>query len=535
MAEQGKSWLLKLLGWVPLPQTKILSAAAQKGQERLNQAPQQQSTNEENIPEAEAKPVFRTKEEYQQWLAQQGTGTKIKEKFAVGWARTKARADGALPEQQQTPPQDSSYQLPPGPQSSDSKSKKAMALIMTLLAVAGSAGYVFLTPQGNNLLGGGTKLIAPLSATAVPLVKASLSNIWEVLVLGKIPEQTFSGEKVKTEDKQDIGIKIENLKPRRDVYPSPSAIEVEGRLTAVSPTDKQVSVEVTANAKPDPLSILTGLNGESLDCQIQGAAPNQKIKGTDIVGRRFICASRSKFCAELAVGDQTGAIKTIPIDITASILGTTTTATKTIYFASEDTLAGTANPVNDLGIPKDELIAKQEGDTTINFGIGLAGGEDIIAVANSNNNGLTSDYLMGISIKNPGIASGTATPTELVLYVESPPANLINNESSDFKCDQLSGDASRPISGCVLKTSTFDELTTGKSQTFYLKFAVPASELKGKYGSFRVRADLTYDYATPSATTATIKSYQGDKKKCCELLNLECPKQKTSPSQTLPI
>lgn len=524
-----KDNLLKALGFA-VPAVGVANKVAGLTQSR-NQP--QANAPEENIPEVEAmaaedaKPVFRNRDEYQQWLAQQGTGTKVKESANVWWARRKARVAGDLPEEpteKETPGffetlrgKQRPEQQPQTPKApwEDNKPKKT-----PWAAVAGVAGFLFIVymlfinPLGSQVIGTGVKTITPGVATTTPLIKAGLTNIWDVVVLQKLPDETFGSEKVKTEEK-DVGIKFSSPpEPVRELYISPSPIEIQGRLTAVSPTDNEIGVSVTAIPKPDTISQLGLFSPPPLACYIRGAEGG-KIKSSELINRQFDCTSEPKeFCADPLGTEAPGTVKTIPVDVTAKISGTSTKTTKTVYFANPEDIFSVQDPLSKFGVKKEPAGGKQEGDTSIELGVGIVGGADIIQVATVAS--VTSNYVLGVSVKNPSLSSGTASfsKQDLALYLESI-AIIVPDRLNDFDCT-----VGVPVTTCQLK-SDGAMLETGKSKTYYLKIRVLKTALNGPLGSFRARADLTYDYSIPSATTVTLKSLDGSK--CCTALNVACP------------
>ncbi len=448
-----------------------------------------------------------TKEQYQEWISQQGAGVKAGQGVGTWWAQRKARAAGDMPEEKKTPsfletlrggksaPQ--GYQ-PPWERE---KKKSPWAYVGIIVALLLSSYYVLYTPAGSQLLGTGIKSTSVVSPQ-LSAAGAGLGSVWGFLVEGKVPEQTFQSEKIVEPERRDVGISIKDVKPRRDVYISPSVVEIEGRLTAVSPTDSEVEVDVTAVPNSNVFSLLGVTEEPQLNCQIQGAEGG-KIKATALVNRRFVCSSTpQKYTASTLAGEQAGTVKAIPIDVTATIMRTKTDTTKTIYFTTDDTLSRVSDPATYFKIPKEELTGKQAGDTSVELGIGLVGSEDVIAVADPKS-ALISDYVLGVSVKNPTFTTGSAEIIGITLQIEAPPATIVTDEMNDFDYVQESkGIQSYKIrqGGAVLKV--------GESKIYYLKFKIPASELRGSLGSFRAKADLTYNYITPAVTTVIIKAVQ---------------------------
>jgi hypothetical protein len=419
--------------------------------------------------------------------------------------------DQAQQPQQPAPQAQPQYQTPQLP--GESKKSNPWKWIVGSGVVVFILYIILATPLGSGFQ---SKIVEGGLGVKTGLRTGVLNTAFETLFLGKNPlEGVQQSEKVVSEEKKDVGLRIDSVKPvRTEGYTSPSKIEVEGYLSAVSATDDEVTLSVKGNVEPILLSGL-GITGESLACQIEGTDyAGQKVRSRDISNRYFKCTSPTVYAAGTLAGETAGTVKTIPIKIEATLSGATTQTKKIVYFASPDALR-TKHSAKDFGIDPKLLIPDQDGDTAVNLGVGIAGDEKHERIISTDAGNTLSEYLLSASVQNPTFSTGRATINNLVLFVGSNAAIIGQNTagglvSEDFICNptESSSQTRQKWIACSPRPELgIQELKPGDAQVFALRFKVPNAALSGKtLASFEALAKLQFTYVTPRDVAVTIKT-----------------------------
>ncbi len=369
-------------------------------------------------------------------------------------------------------------------------SKLPAALVIIVILIAGFLGRGYIDP----VMGLGKQAIISGKVQAPGQIEF-LSQLFR--------GETISPTKVESaQPQEDIGLRLEDVRPELTVYTDPKKVAVIGTISAVSPTEDFVDVKVVAKVDPLVLSAF-GFSGSSLNCKLVGLKTN-RVKTKDLQSQPFRC--------DLPVANIGGILggefeKDVPVKVEATISNTKTWTKKIIYFANPNELRSIeGNRLAHFGIAPDLLVPDQSGDLSVKLGVELASDpthKEIVATSIDRDSQI--EYLLKVKPQSRFSSTGAATPSSLALYIESPPANIIDPEH--FACEPVQATRTTKAGYVCKPVVDLEELGPGKDQELVLRFVVPDSALKGtSSASFEALAVMQYEYTVPKEALIKIKT-----------------------------
>ncbi len=399
-----------------------------------------------------------------------------------------------------------------------------------------------MTPMGRQMFGSLRTTSTVASAEGLRGVAGPLNIIKQVTSGTYNPTDVWTSDNVESQyvEQKDVGVKVDDVKPLRESFLPGQDLAVQGRVSAVSLSGKDVSAVVSAQVLGDLDDAAKSiLNGSIYDikstwsCNVQDGRGGT-ITGADVRNKRFICTYPAKTSAgTLGPGES----KDIPVDVKVQAMNTEIRAGKQFYYTDADTFANAGDDkLGGLGISRDAVRSWQHGDDSVNLGLGLAGNEEIIEtnVLTNQANQFESYYYAGVSVSNPAGHSGDAVlrlkesgdlVDNLKLFISSPyPVTIYPDaQQEDFSCFNSDGSPRMPTSDevenyklpqngivkCILKEGALAgrsniKLAPAEARTFYVKIRIDGDKLTGPYGSFFTLATLNYDYVNKKIVTATV-------------------------------
>ncbi|MFH0869412.1 MAG: hypothetical protein V1839_04250 [archaeon] len=364
---------------------------------------------------------------------------------------------------------------------------KLVKLIAVLALVAGIGFWLLMNPIGS-------QVSASLVKAMVGVSQIGQSTQGTVNVIDQVMKGTYDANSIYNSETvqeqyanspQDVGVTISDVNPLQDEFTQNETLVVQGKLNVVSLSSSGVTAELTTTSAGWTCS------------------PSQLKKVREVRNKQFTCEHP-------AVTDVTpDEVRAVPLDITAEARGTEAVTGKQFVVADPNKLRNIeGDPLDALQISKDAVQGWQKGDTSVELGIGVRSGEDVLEAYDPTAE-IKSSYFLGVSINNPAFHTGTASITSIELLIPAPhPVTIM--DMRDFDCTDISSSEATAISGgqalqrCMGINKA--KLEPGESKTYYMRIQVPKSELgKQDFTSFFVQAKLGYDYSNMVSTVVNVR------------------------------
>ncbi|MCX6774819.1 MAG: hypothetical protein NTY99_01870 [DPANN group archaeon] len=301
----------------------------------------------------------------------------------------------------------------------------AMGIFVFFIILTFAVWYLMEIPGGQQIMG---KIEVGTIQTVGPLQKVtSVLNKAQALLYN--PDNLWQSENAQSTTAQDVGVTLNNVAPLRDPFYSGQDLSVQGRLNAVSYPGSNVTAKLDACYVVDPLA--------SQDCAGDWTCTPSSLKVSVARNRLFNCNHSS-----VTIPPE-GEIYTVKLKATAE--GTQTVSGKQFAFADVDALLALdpkADQLAALGISSDNIRSFQEGDQSLNIGIGIAGDPEVLEADTTDK---AIDYYLGVNIENTvsqtGVAEFPNKPGyELALYLPTYFLSPQSGKNEDFTCTNLTED-----------------------------------------------------------------------------------------------
>lgn len=369
--------------------------------------------------------------------------------------------------------------------------KGVAAKIITLVTITLLIGYtlfiLFFTQGGASTFAGlgeiGTKLkdVSRGSTAEINIVRDvlvgdySFANTWR----SDVQQTKYEG--------QEVGVKLENIRPIKDELFSGDTVIVTGTLKMIGlpasayGTTPDFSADITAVLGTTGLSGIKERPGE--------CTPTSIVKQRQFFDR-FSCEFNNITTAS------TSESKEIKVNVNfdfEAISGKTIYALRNDAF--EKLLLEERDPFKEYELKK-QLSWQTPSD--IGIGMGLQGESDIFP---TNNNENTINHFLGVTIENKG--SGKLNSVEEIWLII--PNNLeVNLEKSDFS---FTHNCNKELNTCDynLANPKFSDIEPGEKKTYFLAFKYNENALgAGDFKEVFILADIKYNYTLTRLTSVIV-------------------------------
>ncbi len=400
------------------------------------------------------------------------------------------------------------------------KGSPSLAILVCFIIVGIGYGSYYMQATTTGTWAGGKVSYFGVQATEYGRQVGGEFNVFGQLLTGTYnPENMWRSDIVKSEyaGTENVGVSLLDVKPLRDEFTKNQQLSIQGRIDAVSfPKTEGVNVAVTACSLTGliPTECPVPIDPEWTCCISSSCSNSGDPQLKDVSEAR----NRAFSCNHAALGKENPAY---PVEVTVASQNTVTVAGKQFLYVDPNYLL-TLNPGEDifdrLKISKDAMRSWQTGDTSIDVGLGVAGGSEFLEATGET--GL--EYYLGINIANPASHAGVADVDTVELFLPTPPVNITASMDykPDFNCGAPGANidfASLGLAEIQAQTLTRCEvnvfvppLKAGDRKNYFISIKIPKEQLANQdYGTFFVLARLTFNYENKQTVPLVVKESVG--------------------------
>ena len=400
---------------------------------------------------------------------------------------------------------------------------KIFKIVLVLVVIFLVYRYFTGTTTGSGVSAEAGTIVAPITNVAKESGMVKTLNQFKMIMTGEYdPSQLWTSKTY--EDRyamvEDVGVKISNIKPLRDLFLSEQQLAILGNVRVASLPEEEESTVAIIGAKWstfDQIKDAFGGDGnelsESWDCNGDEPGNTLEISKARLFVGRFMCTHKA-----LTVKEDLTESHNADVTVAYSF---SMKAGKQVYVGDYEQMTTLLfeeqDPMKYYGITKDQTKSWQT-ESPVGLGLGVLGEEEII-IANIKGEYELGHYL-GITVENRG--SGDLHKIS-ELKVTLPSTIEIQTDLSEDERDfvKVSTDDETKVEGedldtyLLIDTKLKEPLTPGEFKTYFLKFRAwdglgPQGEqdfLQGvPISSFFVLSELKFNYLESRAVSIKIKN-----------------------------